>query len=199
MATDYLEVKKANDCQTRTLVRMCHNYKNIALVMEIFDDKTGLWRSENSFNLTIIFIKPISDYTKQHDIFQLTRTPKKFGVSWITLFATILWMHYTYQIEKRRCENLIQANPKIVCRLWQWLHWNLGKSARRVRRSRANIRILGFWWTFDQSQQDLETIKTPEKQLPLISNNFSDDLDLDETPRSSLCYAPAKKLKLSQF
>ena len=39
MATDYLEVKKANDCQTRTLVHMCHNYKNIALVMETFTIK----------------------------------------------------------------------------------------------------------------------------------------------------------------
>ena len=49
IATDYLEIKKANDCQTRTLVRMCHNYKNIALVKETFDNKTGLWHSENSF------------------------------------------------------------------------------------------------------------------------------------------------------
>ena len=63
MAKDYLEIKKANDCQTRTLVRMCHNYKIIALVKETFDDKTGLWRSENSFILPINFIKPISDYT----------------------------------------------------------------------------------------------------------------------------------------
>ena len=69
MATGYLEIKKANDCQTRTLVRMCHNYKKIALVKETVDDKTGLWRSENNFILPINFIKPISDYTKQHSIF----------------------------------------------------------------------------------------------------------------------------------
>ena len=55
------------------------------------------------------------------------------------------------------------------------------------------------FWAFDQSQPDPETIKTPKKQLPLLSNKFSDDLDLDENPPLSLCYAPEKKFKLSQF
>ena len=61
------------------------------------------------------------------------------------------------------------------------------------------VEQISEFWAFDQSQPDPETIKTPEKQLPLLSNKLSDDLDLDETPPSSLCYAPAKKLKLSQF
>ena len=61
------------------------------------------------------------------------------------------------------------------------------------------VEQISDFWAFDQSQPDPETIKTPEKQLPLLSNKFLDGLDLDETPPSSLSYAPAKKLKFSQF
>ena len=77
MATDYLEIKKANDRQTRKLVRNCHNYENIVLVNEIFDENTRLLRSDNNFIIPVIYIKPIVEYTKQQDVFQLTRTPEK--------------------------------------------------------------------------------------------------------------------------
>ena len=77
MAAEYLEIKKSNDSQTRTLVRTCHNYKNVSLVKETFDESMGLSRSDNSFFIPVNYIKPIVDYSKQHDIFQLTKTPEK--------------------------------------------------------------------------------------------------------------------------
>ena len=77
MATEYLEIKKANDRQTRTPVRTCHNYKNIVLVHETFDENTRLWRSDKSFIIPVNYIEPIVEYTIQHDVFQLTRTPEK--------------------------------------------------------------------------------------------------------------------------
>ena len=58
MATDYLENNKTNYCQTRNLVRMCHDYKNIALVKETSDNKldygavkTALFYRSFSINL----------------------------------------------------------------------------------------------------------------------------------------------------
>ena len=51
MTAEYFE-KKTNDSQIRTLVRTCHNYKNVALMKETFDENTGLWRSDNSFIIT---------------------------------------------------------------------------------------------------------------------------------------------------
>ena len=53
-------------------------------------------------------------------------------------------------------------------------------------------------WASDQSsQRDNDSIRTPEKQLRLLSNNFSDE---DETPPLSQCYAPKKKvIKLSRL
>ena len=56
--------------------------------------------------------------------------------------------------------------------------------------------ISGFW-NFDQSPS--EETKTPES-LALLVNNFSDDINFDETPPLSQCYAPVKKvIKLSRL
>ena len=56
--------------------------------------------------------------------------------------------------------------------------------------------ISGFW-NFDPSPS--EERKTPES-LPLLANNFSDDVSIEETPPLSQCYAPVKKvIKLSRL
>ena len=96
-------------------------------------------------------------------------------------------MHYTYQIEKgTRRENLIQANRKLFAG-YDNDYIEIGENELRQL---EEVEQISEFWAFDQP--DVETTKTPEKQLPLLSNKFLDDLDLDETPPSSLCYAPAK-------
>ena len=45
----------------------------------MFDENTGLWRSDNSFIIPANYIKPIVDYRKQHDIFQLAKTPENIS------------------------------------------------------------------------------------------------------------------------
>ena len=77
MAAEYLEIAKTSERDTRTLVRICHNFKNIVLVKESSDDKTELWHTKNSFIIPVNYIEPILEYTKQNDLFQLTRTPEK--------------------------------------------------------------------------------------------------------------------------
>ena len=81
MARDYLETKKTNDCRTRTIVRLCHNYKNIALVKETFDDRTFDDLDYGAVK-TVLFYRSISLYQlatipSNTIIFQLTRTPEK--------------------------------------------------------------------------------------------------------------------------
>ena len=56
MAAEYLEIAKTSERGTRTLVRMCHNFKNIVLVRESFDDKTELWHTKNSFFVPVNYI-----------------------------------------------------------------------------------------------------------------------------------------------
>ena len=70
---EYLEIKN-HDSQTQTMIRMCHNYKNVALLKEMFDENTVVWRSDKSFNIHVNYIKTIVEYKKQHDCFQLTKT-----------------------------------------------------------------------------------------------------------------------------
>ena len=67
MAAEYLEIAKTSERGTRTLVRMCHNFKNIVLVKESFDDKTELWNTKNSFFVPVNYIEPILEKTKQND------------------------------------------------------------------------------------------------------------------------------------
>ena len=70
MAAEYLEIAKTSE---RTLVRMCHNFKNLVLVKESFNDKTKLWHTKNSFIVPVNYIEPISEYTKQNDLFQFEK------------------------------------------------------------------------------------------------------------------------------
>ena len=44
---------------------------------ESFDDKTELWHIKNSFIVPLNCIEPILEYTKQNDLFQLTKTAEK--------------------------------------------------------------------------------------------------------------------------
>ena len=76
MAAEYLEIAQKSERDTRTLVRMCHNFKNIVLVKGSFDDKTELWHAKNSFIIPLNYIEPILEYAKQNDLFQLTKTVK---------------------------------------------------------------------------------------------------------------------------
>ena len=77
MAAEVLEIAKTIERNTRTLVRMCHNFKNTVFVRESFDDKTQLWHRVNSFIVPVNYIEPILEYTKQNDSIQLTKTPEK--------------------------------------------------------------------------------------------------------------------------
>ena len=61
------------------------------------------------------------------------------------------------------------------------------------------VEQISDFWSFDQSQSPSD-MKTPEKSLPLLSNNFSDDVSIEETPPLNQCYAPVKKvIKLSRL
>ena len=56
---------------------MCHNFKNIVLVTESFDDKTDLRQAKKkNFFVPVKNIEPILEYTKQNDLFQLRKRQK---------------------------------------------------------------------------------------------------------------------------
>ena len=64
MAAEYLEIAKTSERGTRTLVRMCHNFKNIVLVKESLDDKTQLWHTKNSFIVPVNYIEYLNIQNK---------------------------------------------------------------------------------------------------------------------------------------
>ena len=117
MAAEYLEIAKTSERGTRTLVRMCHNFKNIVLVKESFDDKTELWHTKNSFFVPVNYIEPILEYTKQNDLFHLTKTPEKSLKRRVSICSSILWMYYSHSNKKAGCEKIGKAHTKTFCRL----------------------------------------------------------------------------------
>ena len=77
MAAKYLEIAKTSDRGTRTLVRMCHNFKNIVLVKESFDDKPQLWHTKNSFLFQLNTLKQYLNTQNRTIYFNLQKRQKK--------------------------------------------------------------------------------------------------------------------------
>ena len=196
MAAEYLEINKTNDSRTRTLVPTCHNKKNVALVKETFDENTGLWRSDNSFIIPVNYIKPIVDYTKQHDIFQLTKTPEKNSTVIDSPYSPRYYGCIT-PIKTKMGEDLKKLSKRTI-KLFEDYDHNCIENWENQLGQLAEEEQISKFWAFDQSSQlDNDSTRTPEEQLPLLSNNFSDE---DEMPPLSQCYAPSKKvIKLNRL
>ena len=192
MAAEYLKIAKTGERGTQTLVRMCHNFKNIVLVKEYFDDKTELWHTKTSVFVPVNYIEPIIEYTKQN-VFFFTKTPEK------SLQVESSYAHRYYgcitpiQTKKQDVKKLAKRTGKLFANydhdcieIWQ----------NQLGQLEEVEQISGFW-NFDQSPS--EETKTPESSS-LFANNFSDDVSIDETPPLSKCYAPVKKvIKLSRL
>ena len=194
MAAEYLEIAKTSGRGTRTLVRMCHNFKNIVLVKESFDDKTELWHTENSFIVPVNYIEPILEYTKQNDLFHLIKTPEKSPRQEESPYAHRYYGCITpIQTKKQDVKKLAKRTRKLFA---DYDHDCIEIWENQLGQLEEVEQISGFW-NFDQSPS--EERKTPES-LPLLANNFSDDVSIDETPPLSQCYAPVKKvIKLSRL
>ena len=190
MAAEYLEIAKTSERGTRTHVRMCHNFENIVLVKESFDDKTELWHTKNSFFVPVNYIEPILEYKKQNDLFHLAKTPEKL------LQEESPYAHRYYGCNipiKQDVKKLAKPTRKLFAdydhdciEIWEY---QLGQLAEFEKKS-------GFW-NFDRSPR--EETKTPESPS-LLANNSFDDVRINETPPLSQCYAPVKKvIKLSRL
>ena len=193
MAAEYLEIAKTSERGTRTLARLCHNCKNIVLVKESFDDQTELWHTKNSFIVPVNYIEPILEYTKQNDLSHLTKTPEKSPRQEESPYAHRYYGCITpIQTKKQDVKKLAKRTRKLFAdydheciEIWEN---QLGQ---------LEVEQISGFWNFDQSPS--EETKTPES-LPLLVNNFSDDVNIDETPPLSQCYAPVKKvIKLSRL
>ena len=162
MAAEYLEIAKTSERGTRTLVRMCHNFKNIVLVKESFDDKTQLWHTKNSFIVPVNYFEPILEYTKQNDLFHLTKTPEKSPRQEESPYA-----HRYYgcinpiQTKKQDVKKLTKRTRKLFAvydheciEIWEN---QLGQL--------EEVEQISDFWSFDQSQSPSD-MKTPEKKSP---------------------------------
>ena len=196
MAAEYLEIAKTSERGTRTLVRMCHNLKNIVLVKESFDDKTQLWHTKNSFIVPVNYIEPILEYTKQNDLFHLTKTPEKSPRQEDSSDAHRYYGCITpIQTKKQDVKKLTKRTRKLFA---DYDHECIEIWENQLEQLEEVEQISDFW-SFDQSQSPSD-MKTPEKSLPLLSNNFSDDVSIEETPPLNQCYPPVKKvIKLSRL
>ena len=173
---------------------MCHNFKNIVLVKENFDDKTDLWHTKNSFIVPVNYIEPILEYTKQNDLFHLTKMPEKSPRQEESPYAHRYYGYITpIQTKKQDVKKLTKRTRKLFA---DYDHDCIEIWENQLGQLEEVEQISGFW-NFDQSPS--EERKTPES-LPLLANNFSDDVSIDETPPLSQCYASVKKvIKLSRI
>ena len=163
---------------------------------EKFNENTGLWRSDNSFIIPVNYIKPIVDYTKQHDIFQLTKTPEKNSTVIDSPYSPRCYGCIT-PIKTKMGEDLKKL-LNTTRKLFEDFDHDCIETWENQLGQLAEEKQISEFWAFDQSsQRDNNSARSPKKQLPLLSNNFSDK---DETPPLSHCYAPSKKVnKLSRF
>ena len=193
MAAEYLEIAKTSERGTQTLVRMCHNFKNIVLVKESFDDKTDLWHTKNSFIVPVNYVEPILECIKQNHLFHLTKTPEKS----LQEGSPYAHRYYGYispiQTKKQDVNKLAKRTRKLFA---DYDHDCIEIWENQLGQLEEIEQTSGFW-NFDQLPS--EETKTPESPL-LLANNFSDDVSIDETPPLSQCYAPVKKvIKLSRL
>ena len=163
---------------------------------ESFDDKTQLWHTKNSFIVPVNYIEPILEYTKQNDLFHLTKTPERSPRQEESLYAHRYYESITpIQTKNQDVKKLTKRTRKLFAdydheciEIWEN---QLGQL--------EEVEQISDFWSFDQSQSPSD-MKTPEKSLPLLSNNFSDDVSIEETPPLNQCYAPVKKvIKLSRL
>ena len=160
MAAEYLEIAKTSERGTRTLVRMCHNFKNIVLANESYDDKTELWHTKNSI-IPVNYIEPILDYTKQNDLFQLTKTPEKLSRQEESPYAPRYYGCITpIQTRKQNVKKLSKTRKLFAdydhdcIEIWEN---QLGQL--------EEVEQISDFWSFDQSQSPSD-IKTTEKKSP---------------------------------
>ena len=169
MAAEYLAIAKTSERDTPTLVRMCHKFKNIVLVKESFDDKTELWHTKNSFIIPVNYIVPILENNKQNDLFQHIKMPEKSFRQEESPYAHRFYGCITpTQTKKQDVKKLAKRTKKLFaehdhdCIIF-WEN-QLGQL--------EEVEQISIFLNFDQSQLPSEETRTPEKSLPLLSNNF---------------------------
>ena len=176
MAAEYFEIAKTSERGTRTLLRMYHNFKNTVLLKESFDDKTQLWHTKNSLFIPVNYIEPMFEYEKQNVFFSTNKNARKIvRTRRVSVCSSTLRMYYSHSNKQAGCEKIGKANKKTFCGLQSWLHWNLGESIGQLE----EVEQKSGFWNLDQSPS--EETKTPES-LPLLANNFSGDVSINETP-----------------
>ena len=115
---------------------MCHNFKNIVLLKESFDDKTDLWHTKNSFIVPVNYIEPILEYTKQNDLFHLTKTQEKSPRQEESPYAHRYYGCITpIQTKKQDVKKLAKRTRKLFADYDHDCIENLGESIGAARRS----------------------------------------------------------------
>ena len=77
MTSNILELRNFTDSSFRTLVRKCHNNKNLLIVNQEWNSRTGEWETDDrdTMMLPMKFLKPILSYAHLHDTFQILKAP----------------------------------------------------------------------------------------------------------------------------
>ena len=123
---------------------------------------------KNSFIVPVNYLEPILQYTKQNDLFQLTKTPEKLlGQEESPYAYRYCGCNTPIQTKKHYVKKLAKRTRKLFA---DYDHDCIEIWENQLGQLEEVEQISGFW-NFDQSPCD-ET-KTPES-LPLLSNNFSD-------------------------
>ena len=95
-------------------------------------------------------------------------------------------MYYSHSNEKQDVEKLTKRSRKLFA---DYSHDCIEICENQLGQLEEVEQISGFW-NFDQSP--MEERKTPES-LPLLANNFSDDVSVEELLPLSQFYAPSRR------
>ena len=101
MTAQYLETAKTIERGTRTFERMCHNFENIVLVRENFDDKKKFWQTKNNYILPVNLMNQYLN--KQNRTISTYRNVRKIvKTRRVSVCSSVLWMFFSDSNQKSR-------------------------------------------------------------------------------------------------
>ena len=202
MTSNILELRNFTDSSFRTLVRKCHNNKNLLIVNQEFNSRTGEWETDDrdTMMLPMKFLKPILSYAHLHDTFQILKTPSpKKPKSKYSPDEKQLYGYCSPVITRNIQTSSLSSASK---RLFQNYDYQCIPITQNWEQGELQSEEVGIFWEFQE---------TPEVGSVSSVSSASSSLDVTsfETPKKesqssgfcspSRCHAPAgKRVRFSE-
>ena len=198
MTTKVLEIKRYSFdyCSTRTLVRKCHDSKNIVIVnQDNISESEKEWKTmeRSEIMIPMSYLKPIMDYAQQNDCYNMLKTPpiKKFKRSFSPDEKQLVV--YSTPIVSR----VIKARtlPKPSRQLFKAYDYDCVPFTENYLGVEMHNNEVDLFWELQNTPDlgvDTPFLDDDVLETPPNRKMESDD-ELNQTPLVAKCFAPPPK------